>query len=91
MRSRLILAVCLVSLLQGCSKREPDATPGASASSLAPSAPASVKAMKFAIDPKSKTSIDMPAPKEHIKGETDVAGGAIDVDPQDLANTRGEI
>ena len=64
-----------------------------SASSLAPStaAPTTNKTLKFAIDPKSSTSIDMPAPKEHIKAATDGASGTLDVDLMNLANTRGEV
>jgi hypothetical protein len=62
------------------------------ASSLAPSTVApSAKTMKFAIDPKSSTSIDMPAPKEHIKAGTEAATGTLDVDFTNLANTRGEV
>lgn len=62
------------------------------ASSLAPSTPApSTMTMKFAIDPKSSTSIDMPAPKEHIKAGTESATGSLDVDFRNLANTRGEV
>jgi hypothetical protein len=62
------------------------------ASSLAPSTVApSTKTMKFAVDPKSSTSIDMPAPKEHIKAGTDAAIGTLDVDFTNLANTRGEV
>jgi hypothetical protein len=62
------------------------------ASSLAPSTAApTAKTMKFAIDPKSSTSIDMPAPKEHIKAGTEAATGTLDVDFMNLANTRGEV
>ena len=62
------------------------------ASSLAPSIAApSTKTMKFTIDPKSSTSIDMPAPKEHIKAGTDAAAGSLDIDFTNLANTRGEV
>lgn len=62
------------------------------ASVLAPSTVApSAKTVKFAVDPKSSTSIDMPAPKEHIKAGTDAATGTIDVDFANLANTRGEV
>lgn len=61
-------------------------------SSLAPSvAPPSTMTMKFTIDPKSSTSIDMPAPKEHIKAGTDGAAGTLDVDFMNLANTRGDV
>jgi hypothetical protein len=62
------------------------------ASSLAPSTPAPTgKTTKFTIDAKSTTSIDMPAPKEHIKAGTDAATGTLDIDFTNLANTRGEV
>lgn len=62
------------------------------ASSLAPSTPApSAKTAKFAVDAKSTTSIDMPAPKEHIKAGTDAAAGTLEIDFANLANTRGEV
>lgn len=63
------------------------------ASSLAPSTPAPTtnKTVKFSIDPKSTTAIDMPAPKEHIKAGTDGASGTLEVDLMNLANTRGEV
>lgn len=62
------------------------------ASSLAPSMSApSSKLVKFTIDPKSATSIEMPAPKEHIKASTNVASGTLDIDCMNLANTRGEV
>ncbi len=75
----------------GCEDKKPQNLAPA-ASSLAPSIVApSAKSMKFTIDPKSATSIDMPAPKEHIKASTDAAAGTLDVDPTNLAQTRGEI
>jgi hypothetical protein len=75
-----------------CDEKKP-ASLAPAASSLAPSTPAPTtnKTLKFTIDPKSTTAIDMPAPKEHIKAGTDAAAGSIDVDFMNLANTRGEI
>jgi hypothetical protein len=69
------------------------ATPIApAASSLAPSTSApSSNVVKFTIDPKSTTSIDMPAPKEHIRATTEVASGTLGIDFTNLANTRGEV
>ncbi|MBX3192714.1 MAG: hypothetical protein KF819_37365 [Labilithrix sp.] len=85
------VAVAVTFAVSGCEEKK--TTPlAAAASSLAPStaSPAS-KTMKFAIDPKSTTSIDMPAPKEHIKAGTDGAAGTLEVDVANLANTRGEV
>jgi hypothetical protein len=74
-----------------CDDKKPQSLAPA-ASSLAPSTPAPTgKTAKFTIDPKSTTSIDMPAPKEHIKAGTDAATGTLDIDFTNLANTRGEV
>lgn len=93
-------AVTLVALVGpagvGCKKGDdapPD--PPAPATVAAPlavsSAMATAHSIDFAIDPASKTSIDMPAPKERIKGETTAAKGVLHVDPANLAMTRGDI
>ena len=86
------LAVAVGIGVVGCDDKKATSLAPA-ASSLAPSTPAPTanKTVKFTIDPKSVTSIDMPAPKEHIKAGTDGASGAIEVDLMNLANTRGEI
>ncbi|AKV03037.1 hypothetical protein AKJ09_09700 [Labilithrix luteola] len=85
----MVVLVALGAL--GCQeKAKTDLAPAAS--SLAPStAPKPAAALKFTIDPKSTSSIDMPAPKEHIKAATDAALGALDIDLTNLANTRGEV
>jgi hypothetical protein len=86
------LAVAVGVGLCACDDKKATAVAPA-ASSLAPSTPAPTtnKTLKFTIDPKSTTAIDMPAPKEHIKAGTDAASGTIEVDLMNLANTRGEI
>lgn len=85
------VALSLGLALVGCDEKKPQNLAPA-ASSLAPSTVTpSARSMKFAIDPKSSTSIDMPAPKEHIKAGTDGAAGSLDVDLANLAQTRGEI
>jgi len=62
------------------------------ASALAPStAAASAKVVKFTIDPKGATTIDMPAPKEHIKAGSTAAAGTLEIDLANLANSRGEV
>ncbi len=61
-----------------------------SATALAPSA-SDTKTTRYAIDPKSTTSIDMPAPKEHIKADTSAAAGNVDIDFANLTNSRGEV
>lgn len=75
-----------------CDKKGEGVGVAPSASALSPSVAApSAKVVKVTIDPKGKTSIDMEAPKEHIKAATEVAGGTVEVDLMNLANTRGEV
>jgi len=81
-----------VLLLLGCEKKGDTPSLAPSASALAPSTAApSAKVVKFTIDPKGKTTIDMEAPKEHIKAATEGAMGTVEVDLMNLANTRGEV
>ena len=84
----------VVSLLGtwGCDDKKPTGPVGPAVSSLAasPVAP-SAKTIKLTVDPKSKATLDMPAPKEHIKAFTDAAAGSLTVDPTNLTNSRGEI
>lgn len=85
------LAVAAVVGAVACDdKKAPGLAPAASA--LAPSTAApSIKTTKFTIDARSTTSIDMPAPKEHIKAGTEGAAGTLDIDLTNLAATRGEV
>jgi len=93
--NRVIVAALVAAVFVGtvgCDDKKTPVNLAPAASSLAPSTVApSAKAVKFTIDPKSTTSIDMPAPKEHIKAGTDGATGTLDVDLMNLANTRGEV
>jgi len=91
MKRAIVAAMTVAVALAACDDKK--ATTAPVASSLAPSTPAPTtnKTLKFAIDPRSATTIDMPAPKEHIKAVTEGAMGTIEVDPMNLANTRGEI
>ncbi len=97
--SRFSFVIALVSVaalgaLAGCSKKDDaaEATPlAARATTLETSKAASAKTTTFTIDAMSKTTIDMPAPKEHIKAKTTAAAGSIEVDLANLANTRGEV
>src|SRR4051794_39507753 len=90
---RAIVAAMTLAVAFGAVACEGKKDLAPAASSLAPSKaePTANKTVKFMIDPKSSTSIDMPAPKEHIKAATDAASGSLDVDLMDLANTRGEV
>lgn len=100
-RSRLGVA-CVVAVLAaagtlavGCdNKKDSDSKPSLAAAASSVTAappPPTAKVVKYAIDAKGKTSIDMPAPKEHIKADTSAAAGSLDVDLLNLANSRGEV
>ncbi len=93
MRYALCLVAAGMAMLTGCKDKDAGVTLAPSASSLAASTPAPTtnKILKLQIDPKSKSTIDMPAPKEHIKAYTDAAAGNLDVDVMNLANSRGEV
>ncbi len=80
-----------IAFTVACKKETPVAlAESASAVSAAPP-PANAKAVTYDIDAASKTSIDMPGVKEHIVADTDAAGGKLEVDLGNLANTRGEV
>jgi hypothetical protein len=81
------------SAFAACDKKdEAPVTPTIAASAIAPPpAPVSPSALHYVLDPAAKTSIDMPAPKERIKGDTTAAAGEITVVPNDLAKTTGQV
>jgi polyisoprenoid-binding protein YceI len=74
-----------------CDKKEEASTVAPSASALAPSVVEGMKALKYTVDPAGKSAIDMPAPVEHIKADTSAAAGTLEIDPLNLANSRGEV
>lgn len=87
-----IFAAAAALSATGCTKDEPKPEPAPAASSLAPSvAPKAARSYTLSLDPKGKASIDMEAPKEHIKGQTSIVEGRVDVDPSNLSATRGEV
>ncbi|WP_394824626.1 hypothetical protein [Pendulispora albinea] len=94
-RSLFVMFACTALVAAGCSKKDDgEGAPklAASASSLPVSKPPpTAMVVKYAIAPDGKTHIDGPAPAEHLKGDTSVSAGALDVDFLNLANTRGEV
>jgi hypothetical protein len=90
----LVVSLAVPTLLL-CAACKDDPKPVAlaeTASAVAAAAPpATAKVMPYAIDPASKTSIDMPAPNEHIQADTTAAAGKLDVDLMNVENTRGEV
>jgi hypothetical protein len=101
-----IAALVGLALAAGCDKKDdqpataplPAATP-APATASAPAAssaaqstpPSGAMVVKYKVDPAGKTSIDMPAPKEHIKADTTAAGGDLQIDLMNLTSSRGEV
>lgn len=92
LRTAISLAAPFMMTTACDKKEEIPATPTIAASSIAPpTPPVGSKATRFILDPGSKTTIDMPAPKERIKGDTSAATGEVTVDPSDLGKTRGQV
>lgn len=76
----------------GCDKKKDDVAlaPSASALEVSKAAP-SAKTVRFDVQKDGKTSIDMPGVKEHIKADTRVSAGTLDVDLMDLTKSVGEV
>lgn len=87
-------AVCAIAAgSAGCHEKDSSGSGvklAPAASSLAASPPPG-KTIRFTIDAQSTSSIDMPAPKEHIKATTDAAAGALEIDPANVGRSRGEV
>jgi len=94
-RTLLVMFACIPLAAIGCSKKDDgDSAPklAASASALVASKPPpTATVVKYAIASDGKTHLDGPAPAEHLKGDTSAAGGSLDVDLMNLANSRGEV
>jgi hypothetical protein len=78
--------------LAGCDDKKDGAKLAPSASALLSSAPPpTAMVTKFAIDPKSETTLMLEAPDLTIKAKTDAAAGALDIDMKNISNSRGEV
>src|SRR5262245_21456098 len=79
--------------IPACDGDQPSPTLAPSASSLAPSQPATAAAQRLTIDgPSSKVEFTMEAPKEKIHGRVlGAATGEIQVDPTDVTKTTGLV
>jgi hypothetical protein len=90
--SKALLVITALACLVACKKDDPPSTPTLAASAVVAAAvEAGPTSMKYAIDPTGTTSIDMPAPSEHIKATTSATSGEIIVDPAKLEGTRGQV
>ncbi len=86
-----VSGVSLCVLAFGCKGGDSAALAQSASAVSAAAPPVTAKVVAYTIDPKSKTTIDMPGVKEHIKADTEGAAGKLDVDVSNLANTRGEV
>jgi hypothetical protein len=86
----IVVSPTLIGMV-GCDKKD-DSSAAPAASSVAPSvvSPAAM-VVRYTIDAGGKTTIDMPAPKEHIKADTTASAGNLQIDLMNLANSRGEV
>lgn len=91
----LVMAVAVTALfatMAGCDDKKDGPKLAPSASALLSSAPPpTAMATKFAIDPKSETTLMLEAPDLTIKAKTNAAAGALDIDLKNIANSRGEV
>src|SRR5580693_1061157 len=92
MRRIAALTAAWLTLAAGCDKKSDSVQLAPAASSLAASvSDASSMAWHYAVDPKSTTHVELPGLKEHIKGDTSAAAGALDITPTDLGQSRGAV
>ncbi len=89
---KLLHGLAIAAVLVACKdEKKSEVVLAPSASALAPSTTSmSAASMKFTVT-KGKTTIDMPAPSEHIKAETSDASGDLQVDLSKLGETRGLV
>jgi hypothetical protein len=83
----------LVIALAACSPAKGDVKPApiADTSARPPKGPREIGDGPYRVAEKSTTSVDMPAPKEHIKAKTTGALGTVQFDPRDVRATRGQV
>jgi len=88
--NKTLLICATAALLVACKKDDP-APPLASTSSVGSAAAAPAMALTYVIEKDGKTSIDLDAPKEHIKADTTASDGTLHFDPMNLGKTSGEV
>lgn len=88
----LVLGLGVLSALGvGCEEKKPPLPAPAASVATPAEVPSSAKGLELVVDPASTASIDMPAPKEHIKATASGAMGTLHVDPHDLTKSRGQV
>lgn len=86
------VVTALFATIAGCDDKKDGPKLAPSASALASSVPPpTAMTTKFAIDPKSVTTLMLEAPDLTIKAKTDAAAGTLDIDLKNIASSRGEI
>src|SRR4051794_18556756 len=85
-----LAALALVACKKGDESSSDAPKPPPAPLAMSQADPAS-KSVEFDIQSDGKTTIDMPAPKERIKGETKAAKGELHVDLNKLGMTRGDV
>jgi hypothetical protein len=91
-RTTICAALAVLACALACSKSRESGTVAPAADSLATaSAAPRAGVIVFSIDPASKTAVDMPGLREHIRADTTGAAGTLEVDPDNLATSRGEV
>jgi hypothetical protein len=92
MRRSAALAATLLALAAACDKKGNSIELAPAARSLTASeTDASAAAWRYTVEPTSKTQVELPGLKEHIKGDTTGAAGTLDVTPVDLGQSRGLV
>jgi len=87
----LLLLISLSLSAVGCDDKN-KTSPAPAASSLAPSqSPPSANLAKFTIDPESKTTLEMEAPKDTIKATATGGAGTLEIDFKNVKSSRGEV
>ncbi len=87
----LLLVLPALVLSAGCEKKTDNAIKETAPPTAASAKPVEAASVRFLVQPAGKVSILIDAPLEKIKGETNVLGGTLDVNPMDLMKATGEV
>jgi hypothetical protein len=84
-------ALTVLPLVAGCDEKKTQLAPVASALASSTPLPPGATVRKFVIDPASKASIEMEAPKEKIRAGTTGGTGTLEIDLANIPSSRGEV
>jgi len=91
LRVALLLAIPAFALTAACEKKTETSLKETAPPPAVSAKPVEAASVRFAVQPAGKASILIDAPLEKIKGETNVLGGTLDVNPMDLTKATGEV